>query len=86
MPFDNSLPADHAPVVSSELRNQLNGLNDNINAKPSMADVTNAIATTAARNCDAVVPLNIPLHDPLTRAEGQAILDKLNEALATLHS
>ena len=51
-----------------------------------MADVTNAIATTAARNCDAVQQLNIPLHDPVTRAEGQAIMDKLNETIGALHS
>ena len=72
MPFDNTLPADHAPVVSSELRNQLNGLADQI--------------ATKASNCDAVVPLNIPFHDPPTRDEIQAVNDKLTETINALHS
>ena len=33
MPYNPSLPADHAQVVSSELRNQFNGLKDLIDAQ-----------------------------------------------------
>ena len=86
MAYDPNLPADHAPVVSSELRGQLNGLNDLITPKVSMQDVLDAIAAGAARSLDNVAPINMPLHDPVTRAEGQAIIDKINEMLGTAHS
>ena len=86
MPFDPSLPADNARVVSPELRNQFNGLYDLITPKVSMQDVLDAIAAGAARSLDHVAPINMPLHDPVTRAEGQAIIDKINEIIGTAHS
>lgn len=86
MPFDPNFPPDHQDLDGQPFRDQFNGLNDNINAKPSMADVTNAISSTAARNCDAVQPSNIAFHDPISRAEGEALQDKYNELLAALHS
>lgn len=46
MPFDSSLPADHAQVVAAELRNQFNGLNDLITSlSAQIADLTNQLAT-----------------------------------------
>ena len=86
MPFDPSLPADNARVVSPELRNQFNGLYDLITPKVSMQDVLDAIAAGAARSLDSVQPLNIPFHDPPTRAEVQLVADKINEILSTAHS
>ncbi len=86
MPFDPNIPADDSWAYAVELRNQFIALNDSITAKPSMADVTNAISTLAARNMDNVAQLNIALHDPVTRAEGQAIIDKINEMLSASHS
>jgi hypothetical protein len=35
MPFDSSKPADHSPLVAAEMRGQLNGLNDKIDAAPA---------------------------------------------------
>ena len=35
MPYNPALPADHSPLVSAEMRGQLNGLNDRINAIPA---------------------------------------------------
>lgn len=86
MPFDPNFPPDHQPLNAAPFRDQFNGLNDNIDAKPSMADVTNAISTTAARNCDGVQQLNIAFHDPVTRAEAEAIQAKINELIGGLHS
>ena len=86
MPFDPSLPADNARVVSPELRNQFNGLYDLITPKVSMQDVLDAIAAGAARSLDSVQQLNIPFHDPVTRAEAEAIQDKINEIISTAHS
>ena len=35
MPYNPALPADHSPLVSAEMRGQLIGLNDRINAIPA---------------------------------------------------
>ena len=72
MSFDPTKPIEDSPLDPEEMRNQLNGLNDNIAAK--------------ATNCDAVDPLNIPFHDPPTRDEIQAVNDKVSELIAALHS
>ena len=44
-------------------------------------ELNNAIATTA-RNLNAVQPLSIPISDPPTQAEVQALMDKINEVIA----
>ena len=86
MAFDPNLPADDTLATAGAMRDQLNGLNDLITPKVSMQDVLDAIAAGAARSLDNVAPINMPLHDPVTRAEGQAIIDKINEMLGTAHS
>ena len=50
MPFDPSLPADHSPLVSAEMRAQLNGLkelNDALAAGTVTAAVVDAVTTVA---------------------------------------
>ena len=86
MAFDPNKPVEGSPLDAGEMRNQLNGLNDNTNAKPSMDDVNNAITTYAARNCDGIQQLNIAFHDPVSRAEAEAIQAKLNEVINGMHS
>ena len=49
MAYDPNLPANHAPIVSAELRDQLNGLKALIDAKPSTDDVNAAIGANSAR-------------------------------------
>ena len=36
----------------------------------------------AARNLDTVQPLSLPISDPPTQAEVQALMDKINEVIA----
>ena len=72
MPFDPSKPVENTPLDAAEMRNQLNGLADQI--------------ATKASNCDSVDQLNIAFHDPVTRAEAEAIQAKLNEVIATMHT
>ena len=72
MAFNPDKPEENTPLDAAEMRNQFNGLNDLITAMGS--------------KCDGVVPLNIPFHDPPTRAEIQAVADKLNEMLSAQHS
>ncbi len=86
MPFDTNFPPDHQPLNAAPFRDQFNGLNDLITPKVSMQDVLDAIAAGAARSLDSVQPLNIPFHDPPTRAEVQLVADKINEILSTAHS
>ena len=46
MSYDPNLPADHAPVVSAELRNQFNGLKDLLDAQQQQLSAQAAQITT----------------------------------------
>ena len=70
MPYDPTLPANNAPVVSAELRNQFAGLNDLIAAR--------------APRVDSVTPLSLTLTDPVDINDLQAIANKLDELIAAL--
>ena len=70
MPYDPTLPANNAPVVSAELRNQFAGLNDLIAAR--------------APRVDSVSPLSLTLTDPVDINDLQAIANKLDELIAAL--
>ena len=86
MAFDPNWPPTNAEVESAPFRNQFNGLYDLITPKVSMQDVLDAIAAGAARSLDSVQQLNIAFHDPVTRAEAEAIQAKINEIIGTAHS
>lgn len=64
-------------VESQVLRDQFNALNDRI------TDVDD-IASNSARNPEHVQPLNLPISNPPTQAQVEAIRDKLNELRAAL--
>ena len=68
--LDPNLPADHAPIVSGELRNQFQAIHN------SLDDLNTRLCT--------VGPLGLSVSDPPTQADVQAILDKLNELINTL--
>ena len=86
MPFDSTLPADHAPVVSPELRAQFNGLKDLIDAQalqltalqiqlaqcPTAAQVDTAIAAQSAGLPTLPGP-GFSFSDPPTQAELQSV-------------
>ena len=87
MAFNPNLPANHSPVVSQELRDQLNALkalNDAqaaqigalqtaLNAKPSMDDVNAAIVANSAANPD-IFYLQLAPSNPPTQSDLQAII------------
>ena len=81
MPFDPAQPADHAPLDSQVMRDQLNGLNDRISALE--ATFAAALAGTAL---DPTVagPFNTTLSDPPSAAQVQAILDVHNQLVSAL--
>ena len=91
MPFDSTLPANNAPIIAAELRNQFNALadvcnelSDRTDAVPNNDGMTDRITDLSARNADGVVPLTLTVSSPPTQAQVQAILDKLNELITAL--
>ena len=83
MPFDSTKPANNAPVSSSELRNQFNGLQTNTQAKANEDDCVGRLNMCAV-NPTAVSGLGMVVSDPPTQSEVQALSDKLDEVLAVL--
>jgi hypothetical protein len=77
MPFDPTLPLNNSLVSSSELRNQLNGLNELIDSVQNQ--LINEIAGTAVN--PAVNVLGQSISNPPTQAQVQAIQNKLNELI-----
>ena len=84
MAYDPNLPANHAPIVPAELRDQSNGLNDLITDLLTGADVDYSIRAQAARNVDAFTPLTLTISNPPTQAQVQAVVTKLNELITAL--
>ena len=91
MAFDPTKPATGSPLVSAEMRNQLNALKaliddlqSRLDALPASPEIATVISDNSAANVNAVVPLNLTVSDPPTAAETQAIVDKLNEVLTAL--
>ena len=86
MAYDPTLPANGAPIVSAELRDQFAGLNDLINDRVVAADLDGIMAGFCAGNVPtaAVGPLAMTVSNPPTRAQVQAIADRLDLILSYL--
>ena len=70
--LDPTLPADHAPIVSGELRGQFQAIQDRFDGLDS--------------KLFAVAPLGLTVSNPPTQAQVQALADKLDELIAMLQS
>jgi hypothetical protein len=84
MPYDPTLPATGAPIVSAELRNQFAGLKDLIDDKASSADVSAAITSETPKNIDGMDTLSLIISNPPTQGEVQQIADKIAELISAL--
>jgi hypothetical protein len=91
MAYDPTLPAHGAPIVSQELRDQFNGLNDNLNTVagqlanlPTVDTVSDAINAGAARNVDSLGTLTLTISNPPTQAQVQALLNAFNNLVLGL--
>ena len=95
MPFDPSKPADHSPDSSAEMRAQLNGLKDLIDAQQIMINginstlaalsgQINALTNDTPHNCASVSNLSMTVGSPPQPSEVQGIADKVDELLNTL--
>lgn len=83
MAYDPSWPAAHALASSSEMRNQLNGLQSNIQAKAYEDDCMGRLMMCAV-NPTAVEGMGMVVSDPPSQEQVQAISNKLDELLAVL--
>ena len=98
MAFDPTKPANNAPIVSQELRDQLNALKalydtqasqiaalqTALASKTSMDDVNAAIVANSSANSNAVEATPTYASDPPTQSEVQSVIYKLNELIGAL--
>ena len=84
MAFNPALPQTNSPNSSAEMRAQLTGLKDLVDALPLSDDMTNAIVAITAGSAAEVTRLNMPISNPPTQAQVTAILDRLNELIDAL--
>ena len=95
MPFDATLPADHTPVVATELRNQFNALKalvddlqdqiNGVNTQLQLRPDNGAVEADTSGATLSVAHLNLTVSNPPTQTEMQAVADKLDEMLVGLH-
>ena len=77
MAYDPTLPANNSLILSSELRNQFNSLNELIIGLQDQCDDT-------PHNTNGISQLSLTTSNPPTQAEVQAIRDKINEMLTAM--
>ncbi|MBL9113448.1 MAG: hypothetical protein JNJ83_00460 [Verrucomicrobiaceae bacterium] len=82
MPFDPSQPADHSPLESVVMRDQLNALNDDIQTRATNAALASAIENTSA-NTNAVTTLDMNPEVDYDPNQLLLIIQKLNELILT---
>jgi hypothetical protein len=76
--FDPGLPADGSLVDAGELRGQFVALEDQTTA------LSDRMAVQEARGI-GIDPLSAPITNPPTQAQVQAVVDKINEMIASLN-
>jgi hypothetical protein len=84
MPYDPSKPANGAPIVSAELRDQFAALNDDLQQRALYQDVYDAITAQAAGPVNSLPPPAFVISNPPTQAEVQAVADYLNSLYVLL--
>ena len=77
MAFDPTLPVNNSLVSSAELRNQFNGLNEQIVLMQDQVDDT-------PHNTNGIAQLSLTISNPPSKAEVEAIRDKINEMLTVM--
>ena len=70
--LDPSLPADHSPLSSGEMRGQFQAI------ASSLDEIRGRFPS--------LTPLGLTVSDPPTQADVQAIADKLDELINTLNA
>jgi len=86
MPYNPSLPADHAQVVAAELRNQFNSLKALIDAQAAQIAAMQARWDTLTAQLADIYPLAMTVSDPPTANEVQSIVYQSDAMLAAAKS
>ncbi len=81
MAYDPNKPANNSPISSAELRSQLTGLKEQLDQRPTMDAVLQAIDQHAAKPCSGVQELEFVIANPPTQSQVQAMADKIDEIL-----
>jgi hypothetical protein len=81
MAFDSSKPAANSPILASELRNQFNGLQNNIQAKAAEDDCVSRFNQCAVKPT-TVEGLGLVASPTYAPEQLQALADKLDELIA----
>ena len=84
MSFDPTKPQELSPLDAAEMRNQLNGLMDEIQQRAIYQDVYDAITAQAAGPLTSLSPPNFTVSNPPTQAQVQAIADFVNDMYVAL--
>lgn len=95
MPFNPSLPADHSPLSSSEMRSQMTALNTDIQTRVTQAAlntamnsaISSAVAATlpsTSSNSNGVAILGQSAQGSYDQGQMQQVLDKIDELINTL--
>ena len=77
MAFDPTLPANNSLISSAELRNQFNGLQEQIVLMQDEVDDT-------PRNTNDVAQLSLSISNPPTEAEVEGSRDKMKEMVGAM--
>ena len=83
MPFDPAKPANNAPVLAAELRDQFSSIHADVQTRATPGDLAAQIGATSA-NSNGVGNLGLAISDPPQQGEVQAIADKLDELINAL--
>ena len=85
--FDPNLPANNTPLVSAEMRAQLNALNDDIQTRSTVnlmnATVASAVSGTS-NNSNGVATLDMSADSSYSQGQLQDVMNKLDELIAAL--
>ena len=85
--FDPNLPANNTPLVSAEMRAQLNALNDDIQTRSTVnlmnATVASAVSGTSS-NSNSVATLDMNADGSYSQGQLQDVMNKLDELIAAL--
>ena len=91
MPFDPTIPQDHALIEAAPLRDQFNSLktlvDDRVTPEQMLEarnDAISAAEASSARNCNQVLPLSMNADPEYNANQIQEMILKLNELLNAL--
>ena len=84
MAYDPTKPVNNSLIMAAELREQFAGVMEEIQLRPTFAEVSDNIVADSAGSVSILSPLALTVSNPPTQAQVQAIVDALNALLSRL--